>query len=73
MNWRRHRKTWVAPFAAMAEECSLGIDVATAFQEIAVYLRDVRRRTQGESARRITHFLGFSGCQTISGSERRQG
>jgi hypothetical protein len=39
-------ENWVAPFAAMAEECSLGIDAATAFQEVAAYLRDVSRHTQ---------------------------
>ena len=39
-------ENWVAPFAAMAEECSLGIDAASAFQEVAAYLRDVRRQTQ---------------------------
>lgn len=39
-------ENWAAPFAAMAEECSLGIDAATAFQEVAAYLHKVRPQTQ---------------------------
>lgn len=39
-------ESWVVPFVAMAEECSLGIDAAMAFQEVAAYLRDVRRQAE---------------------------
>ncbi len=33
---------WSAPFAAMAAECSLGVDAAAAFQVVSAYLRDAR-------------------------------
>jgi hypothetical protein len=39
-------ESWSATFAAMAEECSPGLDATTAFQEVAAYLREVRPRTQ---------------------------
>ena len=39
-------ESWYTPFAAMAEECSLGIDASAAFQEVASYLRRVRPAAQ---------------------------
>ena len=39
-------ETWYAPFAAMAEECSLVVDATAAFEEVAAYLRQVRPAAQ---------------------------